>query len=103
MAILSAEPGCVGTALRPLRINGLARELGAGFWERVKMRNALGLMLASVVTAVVVRALCFFPAPPRRERLPPMTVGAAQAGRLPATAPARPVPAREAVEVTAAI
>src|SRR3979409_2746848 len=92
MAILSAEPGCVGTALRPLRINGLARELGAGFWKRVKMRNALGLMLASVVTAVVITAIWFFTASPRLDLAAPHTASAAQAGRLPATPGRPPVP-----------
>src|SRR3981189_3077575 len=103
MAILSAEPGCVGTALRPLRINGLAREVGAGFWKRVKMRQALCLMLASVVTAVVITAIWFFTASPRLDLAASNTVSAAQAGRLPATAGARPVPARGDVEVTATI
>ena len=67
------------------------------------MRNALGLMLASVVTAVVITAIWFFTASPRLDLAAPNTVSAAQAGRLPATAGARPVPSREDVEVTAAI
>ena len=67
------------------------------------MRNALGLMLASVVTAVVIAAIWFWTSSPRAELAAPNTVSARPAERLAAAAPAKPVPAREDVEVTAAI
>jgi peptidoglycan-N-acetylglucosamine deacetylase len=65
------------------------------------MRNAAGLMLASVLTAVVISAVWFFTASPRVELAAPNTVAAPQAERLAAFA--KPLPAREDVEVTAAI
>jgi peptidoglycan-N-acetylglucosamine deacetylase len=64
------------------------------------MRNALGLMLASVATAAVIAAVWFFTASPRADGAAPATVAATPAPRLAATAAA---PAREDVEVTAAI
>jgi peptidoglycan-N-acetylglucosamine deacetylase len=64
------------------------------------MRNALGLMLASVATAAVIAAVWFFTASPRVDGAAPATVAAAPAPRLAAAAAA---PAREDVEVTAAI
>jgi peptidoglycan-N-acetylglucosamine deacetylase len=65
------------------------------------MRNALGLMLASVVTALVISAVWFFwpSSSPRLALAAPNTVAAPPAERL----AARPVPARPDVEVTAAI
>src|SRR6202165_942352 len=63
--------------------------------------NALGLSLASVVTAVVITAIWFFTSSPRAEIAAPATVSAPQAERLAATA--QPAPARDDVEVTAAI
>jgi len=67
------------------------------------MRNALGLMLASVATAVVIAVVWFWTSSPRVVVAAPATVSAAPAERLAATASARQVPAREDVEVTAAI
>ena len=70
------------------------------------MRNALGLMLASVVTAVVISAVWFFwpSSSPRLALAAPNTVAAPAAERLAAAGPAaKPVAAREDVEVTAAI
>ena len=64
------------------------------------MRNALGLMVASVVTAAVIAAVWFWTSSPRVELAAPNTVTARPAEQLQA---ARPVPAREDVEVTAAI
>jgi peptidoglycan/xylan/chitin deacetylase (PgdA/CDA1 family) len=66
------------------------------------MRNALGLMLASVATAAVIAVVWFFTASPRFDGAAPATVAAAPAPRPAATASA-PAPAREDVEVTAAI
>jgi peptidoglycan-N-acetylglucosamine deacetylase len=65
------------------------------------MRNALALILASVLTAVVVSAVWFFTASPRLEA--PSTIAAPQPERLVTTASAKPAPAREEVEITAAI
>ena len=62
------------------------------------MRNALGLMLASVVTAVLITAVWFWTSSPRAELAasPPATVAAKPAERLAGTAAAD-------VETTAAI
>jgi peptidoglycan-N-acetylglucosamine deacetylase len=65
------------------------------------MRNAAGLMLASVVSALVIAVVWFWTASPRADTAP-QTVSARQAEKLLATA-AKPVPARGDVEVTAAI
>ncbi len=68
------------------------------------MRNAFGLMLASVVTAAVIAAIWFWTSSPRVELAAPHTVSAPLAERLAAAAPvAKPLPARDDVEVTAAI
>jgi len=70
------------------------------------MRNALGLMLASVVTAVVISVVWFFwpSSSPRLALAAPATVSAPLAERLAAANPAaKPLPARDDVEVTAAI
>jgi peptidoglycan/xylan/chitin deacetylase (PgdA/CDA1 family) len=63
------------------------------------MRNALGLMLASVVTAVVVAAVWFWTSSPRVEVAAPATVNAAPAAKLATAAK----PARDDVEVTASL
>jgi peptidoglycan/xylan/chitin deacetylase (PgdA/CDA1 family) len=65
------------------------------------MRNAAGLMLATVVSAIAIAGLWFWTSSPRADLAPPQTVGAAQAERLTADASAKA--AREDVEVTAAI
>jgi peptidoglycan/xylan/chitin deacetylase (PgdA/CDA1 family) len=67
------------------------------------MRNALGLMLASVVAAAVITAVWFWTSSPRADLAVPATVAASQAERLVATAAAKPVPALEGVEVTATV
>jgi peptidoglycan/xylan/chitin deacetylase (PgdA/CDA1 family) len=67
------------------------------------MRSALGLMLASLVTAVVITAVWFFTASPRVELAAPNTVSVPLAERFAATAAARPLAARDDVETTAAI
>jgi peptidoglycan/xylan/chitin deacetylase (PgdA/CDA1 family) len=67
------------------------------------MRNALGLMLASVVTAVVIAGVWFWTASPRADVAAPQTVAVRPAETLPATATAKSAPKREDVEVTAAI
>src|ERR1700731_4137789 len=65
------------------------------------MRNALGLMLASVLTAVVIAAVWYWTSSPRLELAAPATVIAPPAERLAETASAKPAPGD--VEVTAAI
>ena len=67
------------------------------------MRNALGLMLASVATACVIAAVWFWTSSPRLEMAAHATVSAAPPERLPATAAAKPAAARDDVEVTAAL
>ena len=63
------------------------------------MRNAVGLMAASVVSAALIAAIWFWTASPRLElAAAPATVKAAQAERLPASAKSD-----DSVEVTAAI
>jgi peptidoglycan-N-acetylglucosamine deacetylase len=66
------------------------------------MRNALGLMLASVVTAIAISAVWWFcTSSPRLDVAAPATVIAPQAERL--TEAAKPAAAPGDVEVTAAI
>ena len=50
------------------------------------MRNALGLMLASVVSAVVIAAVWFWTASPRADAAAPQTVNARPAEPLPVAA-----------------
>src|SRR5215218_6983980 len=66
------------------------------------MRNAFGLMLASVVAAVVIAGVWFWTSSPRADAAAPQTVNARKAEPLPVAA-AKPVPPREDVEVTAAL
>jgi peptidoglycan/xylan/chitin deacetylase (PgdA/CDA1 family) len=66
------------------------------------MRNALGLMLASVMTAVVITAVWFWTSSPRADAAPPQTVAARKAEPLPAPAAAKPAP-KDDVEVTASL
>ena len=66
------------------------------------MRNALGLMLASFVTAVLITAVWFWTSSPRADAAPPQTVAARTAEPLPAPAAAKPAP-RDDVETTAAL
>ncbi len=65
------------------------------------MRNALGLMLASVMMAVVIAGVWFWTSSsPRVALAAPNTVSASLAERLAAAAPAaKPLPAREDVEI----
>jgi peptidoglycan/xylan/chitin deacetylase (PgdA/CDA1 family) len=65
------------------------------------MRHAAGLMLASVLAAVVITAVWYFTAAPRVELAAPSTIAAHQAEQLAASA--KPLPAHEDVEFTAAI
>jgi peptidoglycan/xylan/chitin deacetylase (PgdA/CDA1 family) len=65
------------------------------------MRNALGLMLASVVAAVVIAGVWFLTAAPRAGQAAPQTVAARPPEPLPA--PAAKVAAKDDVEITAAL
>jgi len=64
------------------------------------MRNPLGLMLASVVAAVVIAGVWFWTSSPRADAAP-QTVAARKAEPLPA--PAAKTAARDDIEVTAAL
>jgi peptidoglycan-N-acetylglucosamine deacetylase len=66
------------------------------------MRNALGLMLASVVAAAVIAGVWFWTASPRGVTAP-QTVSAALAPLLPAATLARSAAPRDEVEVTGTI
>src|SRR4051812_40903443 len=61
------------------------------------MRNAFGLMLASVVSAVVIAGVWFWDSSPRADAAGPPTIAARKAEPLPAPAP-NP---KDDVEVTA--
>jgi peptidoglycan-N-acetylglucosamine deacetylase len=67
------------------------------------MRNALGLMLASVGAAAVIAAVWFWTSSPRVELAAPGTVSAPLAERLAAATPGKPLAARDDVATTAAI
>jgi peptidoglycan-N-acetylglucosamine deacetylase len=66
------------------------------------MRNAAGLMLASVVAAVVITGVWFLAAHPRGD-LAPQVVAAAQTPQLPPAAPAKAGAPRNDIEVTGTI
>src|SRR6266568_3272019 len=76
----------------------------SGFLERQKMRSALGVMLASAVSVLVIVAVWFWTYSPRAVLAAPDTVSARLAERLPAAASAKSArtPADE-IEVTATI
>ncbi|KJC43950.1 oligosaccharide deacetylase [Bradyrhizobium sp. LTSP885] len=63
------------------------------------MRNPLGLMLASVVMAVVIAGVWFWTSSPRADAAPPQTMAARAADPLPAPSAA----AKDDVNVTAAL
>ncbi len=64
------------------------------------MRNALGLMLASVVAAVLIAGVWFWTYSPRADAAPPQTIAAKPAEPAPAAAK---LAAKDDVEVTAAL
>jgi hypothetical protein len=66
------------------------------------MRNALGLMLASVVAAVVIAGVWFWTLPPRGDLTAARTASGAPAAPLPATAAKSAAP-RDEVETTGTI
>src|SRR5437588_6135325 len=71
------------------------------FVESVTMRNAFGLMLASVVAAVVIAGVWFWTSSPRADAAPPQTIAARKAEQLPPAAAAKA--AKDDVQVTASL
>jgi peptidoglycan/xylan/chitin deacetylase (PgdA/CDA1 family) len=67
------------------------------------MRNALGLMLASVVTAVLITGVWFWTSSPRADAAAPQTVAARKAEPLPAPAAAARPALKDDVEITASL
>ncbi|MGA9090268.1 MAG: polysaccharide deacetylase family protein [Bradyrhizobium sp.] len=67
------------------------------------MRNALGLMLASVVAAVVIAGVWFWTATPRGDLAAPQTVSAAPAAPLAEVAAAKSTAPHDEVEATGTI
>ena len=65
------------------------------------MRNALGLMLASLVTALAITGVWFWTSSPRADAAAPQTVAARMAEPL--LAPATAKPAKDDVETTAGL
>ena len=65
------------------------------------MRNALGLMLGSVVAAVLIAGVWFWTSSPRADAAAPQTMAARKAEPLPAPA-AKPAP-KDDVEITASL
>ena len=65
------------------------------------MRNALGLMLGSVVAAVLIAGVWFWTSSPRADAAAPQTMAARKAEPLPAPA-AKPTP-KDDVEITASL
>src|SRR5438477_960967 len=64
------------------------------------MRNAFGLMLASLVAAVVIAGVWFWTSSPRAEMAAPQTIAARKAEPLP---PAATPAAKDDVQVTASL
>ncbi len=62
------------------------------------MRNAFGLMLASVVAAITIAGVWYWTSSPRADAAAPQTVAARKAEPLPSAAKAR-----DDVEVTASL
>jgi peptidoglycan/xylan/chitin deacetylase (PgdA/CDA1 family) len=67
------------------------------------MRNALGLMLVSVVAATLIAAGGWFWTSPSRHASAPQTIAAAHAAPAPLPAPAKPLASREPTDVTGSI
>jgi peptidoglycan/xylan/chitin deacetylase (PgdA/CDA1 family) len=72
------------------------------FLESVAMRNAFGLMVASVVAAVAIAGVWFWTSSPRADAAAPQTIAARKSEPMPAQAAAKPAP-KDDVEVTAAL
>src|SRR5581483_2743396 len=64
------------------------------------MRNALGLMLATVIAAVAIAGIWYWTSAPRADAAPPKTIAARPSDPLP---PAAKLAAKDDVNVTAAV
>src|ERR1700739_2095968 len=69
--------------------------------ERVAMRNALGLMLVSVVAAVLIAGIWYWTSAPRADAAPPQTIAAKPPQALPPAA--AKLAAKDDVDVTASV
>jgi peptidoglycan/xylan/chitin deacetylase (PgdA/CDA1 family) len=69
--------------------------------ERVAMRNALGLMLVSVVAAVLIAGIWYWTSAPRADAAPPQTIAAKPPQALPSAA--AKLAAKDDVDVTASV
>jgi peptidoglycan/xylan/chitin deacetylase (PgdA/CDA1 family) len=97
--------------MRRYVIEAFSSEVGTGSREEnasakssvgiLVMRNALGLMLASVVAAVVIAGVWFWTSAPRADAAAPQTIAARKAEPLPAAA-AKPS-AKDDVQITASL
>src|SRR5215813_6925634 len=67
--------------------------------ERVAMRNPLGLILASIVAAVVIAGVWYWTSAPRADAAPPQTIAA----KPPSPAAAQKLAAKDDVETTASL
>src|ERR1700752_4509322 len=80
---------------------GSAFGCGVAYLESGAMRNAFGLMLASIVAAVVIAGVWYWISAPRADAAPPQTMAAKPAAPLSATA--QTLAARDDVETTASL
>src|SRR5579863_6715649 len=93
----------VGRALTTLSDKWSSEKFSLPSNGRVTMRNALGLMLVSVVAATLIAAGGWFWTSSSRHASAPHTIAAAQAAPAPLPAPAKPLASREPTEVTGSI
>jgi peptidoglycan-N-acetylglucosamine deacetylase len=98
---LRRNPRHVGTTLTNLFHKGVGGHLSFGVYERVTMRNALGLMLMSVVAAAAIAGIWYFTAAPHHHAATAQTVAAAPAA--PSPAPSKPAARTDAPEFTGSI
>src|SRR5215813_9901193 len=82
------------------REGGACPVVSVAYLERVAMRNALGLMLASVVVAVAIAGIWYWTSAPRVDAAPPQTMAAKPATPIPA---AQKLAAKDDVETTASL
>src|ERR1700759_5217062 len=71
------------------------------YLERVAMRNAFGLMLASIVAAVAIAGVWYWTSAPRADAASSQTMAAKPAAPTPAPAPK--LAAKDDVETTASL
>src|ERR1700761_5539655 len=73
---------------------------GVAYLERIAMRNAFGLVLASLVAAIAIAGVWYWTSAPRAVAAPPQTMAAKPAAPLPA---AQKLAAKDDVETTASL